>query len=61
MRFEKTLSRDEMKNVKAGGGNIYCNTGGNQWSCSGATLTECTDICAEIGSCQGCAQFPDIA
>ncbi|SHG29735.1 hypothetical protein SAMN05443144_1247 [Fodinibius roseus] len=52
------LDRSEMKRLMAGSGNIYCNTGGNTWPCYHATLTECTDICADIGSCEGCAQFP---
>jgi hypothetical protein len=60
---EGVLSRIEMKSIIAGdGGNIYCNSGNNnQWSCSGATLMECTDICADLfgTSCNGCAEFPE--
>jgi hypothetical protein len=67
MSFAKTLSRDEMKNVKAGGcSNLYCSVGGNQtWmgsSCFGDTLGSVTNACianedATGNTCGGCAEF----
>ena len=56
--MEGVLSRREMRSIMAGGGNIYCNSGGNIWSCTNDSLLECTQICAELGECEGCAQFP---
>jgi hypothetical protein len=62
MEALQLLSRNEMKKIKGGiGGNIYCNSGNdNQWSCTGGTLIDCSDICADLfgSNCNGCAQFP---
>mgnify|MGYP003626757104 CR=1 FL=1 len=68
MEFLNVLTRNEMKSVKAGtGGNIHCSIDGNQFSCTGGSLIECTDACADIADligpgtyCGGCAQFPEM-
>lgn len=59
LKFAKTLSRDEMKNIKAG--TIHCMMDGTEYECTGGTLTECTDYCADhADSCGGCAKFPEM-
>lgn len=71
--FSKTLSRDEMKSIKAGGGNcgnIYCTSGGVQYYCTSGSCDDenvdellnemCINNCMERGDCGGCAQFPQV-
>jgi hypothetical protein len=62
MKYAKTLTRDEMKHVMAGDGNIYCSYNGHQRECDRATLTDCTDWCSAAWGqyCGGCAQFPAV-
>lgn len=59
MKYAKTLNRDEMKNVKAGDGNIYCMVNGNQHQCHGGSLHECTEYVLEEFGHGYCGQFPE--
>ncbi|WP_205720283.1 hypothetical protein [Fodinibius halophilus] len=49
MSFMKTLSRDEMKNVKAGDAYLYCETpnGFESWYRTDTTINP-TDACRDI-------------
>jgi hypothetical protein len=58
----QVLSRNEMKKIVAGTGNIHCSNGSRQVQCHSDDLELCTDLCvAEWGDgCHGCAEFPQV-
>ncbi len=71
MSFAKTLSREEMKILKAGSGNcgnIHCISGGEQYYCASGSCDDdnanqlinelCLSGCMDMGDCGGCGQFP---